>query len=218
MPLSRELITLKRIFFLLLASLTIMAGSAFVYIFNDAKRDQVSDLMYTVKVIRIYYELSFHQWELSLLSVGHRLMEIEDTGDRLAYANRALEVYQNELLAFGLADTTGQLMTFTGRRLNDSLPDLRLSEATRRSFDLTLERKGITLGESYYFENVSDWILPIRVPIRNDQNEIIAVNTSAINCSSFAGGYGLILGGIVWVDSPYSSISRFHFCFMLHAD
>ncbi|MDW3193307.1 MAG: ATP-binding protein [Cytophagales bacterium] len=161
-----------------------MASSAFVYIFSDAKRDQVSDLMYTVKVIRSYYELSFHQWELSLLSVGNRLMEIDDPGERLAYANRALEVYQKELLAFGLADTSGQVLTFTGRRLNDTLPDLRSSEDTRRSFDLTLERDGITLGESYYFENVADWILPIRVPIRNDQNEIIAVNTSAIDYSS----------------------------------
>lgn len=161
-----------------------MAGSAFVYIFRDAKRDQVSDLMYTTKVIRSYYELSFHQWELSLLSVGNRLIEIEDPAERLAYANQALEVYQKELLAFGLADTTGQVLTFTGRRLNDTLPDLRSSEATKRSFDLTLQREGITLGESYYFENVADWILPIRVPIRNDQNEIIAVNTSAIDYSS----------------------------------
>lgn len=161
-----------------------MAGSAFVYIFSDAKRDQVSDLMYSAKVIRSYYELSFHQWELSLLSVGNRLMEIEDPAERLAYANKALEVYQKELLAFGLADTTGQVLTFTGRRVNDTLPNLRMSEDTRRSFDLTLASEGITLGESYYFENVSDWILPIRVPIRNDQEEIIAVNTSAINYSS----------------------------------
>lgn len=161
-----------------------MAGSVFVYIFGDAKRDQVSDLMYTAKVIRSYYELSFHQWELSLLSVGNRLMEIDDPAERLNYANQALEVYEKELLAFGFADTSGQVLTFTGRRLNDSLPNLRMSEDTRRSFDLTLDRRGISLGESYYFENVTDWILPIRVPIRNDLDEIVAVNTSAIDYSS----------------------------------
>ncbi len=161
-----------------------MAGSVFVYIFGDAKRDQVSDLMYAAKVIQSYYELSFHQWELSLLSVGNRMLEIDDPGARLDYANEALEVYEKELLAFGFADTSGQVLTFTGRRLNDSLPNLRMSEDTRRSFDLALERRGISLGESYYFENVADWILPIRVPIRNDQNEIVAVNTSAIDYSS----------------------------------
>lgn len=161
-----------------------MAGSAFVYIFSDTKRDQVIDLIYTAKVIQSYYELSFHQWELSLLSVGNRLMEIGDPAERLAFANQALEVYEKELLAFGFADTTGQILTFTGRRLNDTLPNLRLSDDTRRSFDFSLENRGISVGESYYFENVSDWILPIRVPIRNDEDEIVAVNTSAIAYSS----------------------------------
>lgn len=184
MPLTREIRTLRRIFLLLLASLTIMAGSVFIYIFGDAKRDQVSDLTYTAKVIQSYYELSFHQWELSLLSVGNRMMEISDPAERLDYANQALEVYEKELLAFGFADTSGQVLTFTGRRLKDTLPNLRMSEDTRRSFDLTLKKRGISLGESYYFENVADWILPIRVPIRNDQDEIVAVNTSAIDYSS----------------------------------
>lgn len=184
MPLPKEINTLRRIFFLLLASLTIMAGSAFFYIFNDTRRDQISDLIYTARVIQSYYELSFHQWELSLVSVGNRLMEIDDPQERLAYANRALEVYEKELLAFGLADTSGQVLTFTGRLVNDTLPNLKMSERTRRSFELTLNRPGVSLGENYYFENVSDWILPIRVPIRNDLGDIIAVNTSAIDYST----------------------------------
>ncbi len=184
LPRTKEINTLRRIFFLLLTCLTIMAGSGFAYIFKDTKRDQVSDLSYTAKVIHSYYELSFRQWELSLLSVGDRLMEIEDPAERLAYANKALKVYEKQLLAFGYADTSGQLLTFTGRRLNDTLPNLKLSPSTRRSFELTLQREGISVGESYYFENVSDWILPIRVPIRNNQGEIVAVNTSAINYSS----------------------------------
>lgn len=179
----KEIRSLKRIFLLLIVSLSIMAGSAFLYIFNDSKRDQINDLINTAKVIESYYHLSFHQWELSLLSVGKRLAEIDDDSLRLAFANEALKVYEKELLAFGFADTSGQVVTFTGRLVNDSLPNLKKSELTRRSFELTLQRDGITLGENYYFENVSDWILPIRVPIKDSEGHIVAVNTSAIDYS-----------------------------------
>ncbi|MEQ9007972.1 MAG: PDC sensor domain-containing protein, partial [Ekhidna sp.] len=144
--------------------MTTLAGAAFLYILEDAKRDRINDLANTAKVIESYYELSFHQWELSLLSLGIRLVEIEDPQERLDYANRALEVYKKELLAFGLADPDGQVITFTGRLVNDSLPNLSLSERTRRSFESSLKKGGLTLGECYYFQNVSDWILPIRVP------------------------------------------------------
>ena len=180
----REIRSLKRIFLLLIVSLSIMAGSAFLYIFNDAQRDQINDITYTAQVIESYYDLSFHQWELSLISVGNRLAEIDDDSARLAFANQALEVYEKELLAFGFADTSGQVRTFTGRLVNDTLPNLKNSERTRRSFELALQREGITLGENYYFENVSDWILPIRVPIRDRDGNIVAVNTSAIDYST----------------------------------
>ena len=155
--------------------------AAFIYVYNDSKRDRVNDLLYTAKVIKSYYELSFNQWELSLLSVGNRMVEIADPQERLDYANKALEVYEDELLAFGFADTSGKVLTFPGNAVNASLPNLSDSENTKRSFDLSLDRKGITLGESYFFDNVGDWILPIRVPILNSENEIVAVNTSAID-------------------------------------
>ncbi|MEP1032253.1 ATP-binding protein [Ekhidna sp.] len=179
-----EIKSLRRIFFLLIVSLTTLAGAAFLYILNDTKRDRINDLTYTAKVIKSYYELSFHQWELSLISLGNRLAEIDEPQTRLDYANQALEVYEKELLAFGFADPTGQVITFTGRSVNDSLPNLALSEKTRRSFEYALGNGGLTLGECYYFENVSDWILPIRVPIYNEDGEIVAVNTSAIRYSS----------------------------------
>jgi PAS domain S-box-containing protein len=164
--------------------MTTLAGAAFLYILDDAKRDRINELTNTAKVIESYYELSFHQWELSLLSLGNRLIEIEDPQERLDYANRALEVYEKELLAFGLADPDGQVITFTGRLVNDSLPNLSLSERTRRSFESALDKEGLSLGECYYFENVEDWILPIRVPIRDDKGEVVAVNTSAIDYST----------------------------------
>lgn len=151
----------------------------------DVKQDRIRDLTYTASVLKSYYQLSFYQWELSLVSVGERLLSI--TGDdkeikRTQFANDALVAYQ-ELLAFGLSDTEGQLMTFSGSNPGDSLPNLMRSENSRRSFKQARNSYGLSIGEVYYFDNVKDWILPIRVAIRNDNDEVLAVNTSAIRYS-----------------------------------
>lgn len=176
--------TVLRNIFVLVYIITTIAGIAMGYfIFKDVKHDLYKDISHTSTVIRSYYELSFKQWELSLFSVGRRISEINGDNqkqERLNYANTALEGYDH-LLAFGYADTTGQVLVFTGLSVNDSLPHLMNSENSRRSFLHSKKSKGLTIGEVYFFPLVNDWILPIRVPIRNDKGQLIAVNTSAIN-------------------------------------
>ncbi|GAB4230177.1 MAG: hypothetical protein Tsb0034_01960 [Ekhidna sp.] len=181
---GKELVSLKRIFFLLVITLTISLAGAFVYIYIDTRQDRINDLSYTASVIREYYELSFHQWELSLISVGKRLSEIEAYDQQMAYAEQALSIYEKELLAFGFARPDGQVILYKGTTPANNLPNLMSSPQTRRSFELTKERDHITLGECYYFINVNDWILPIRVGIKDADGNLIAVNTSAIDYSS----------------------------------
>lgn len=178
---GNELESLRRIFLLLVISLSVLLATALIYIIRDTRSDRIRDLQYTSSVINGYFELGFQQWELSLLSVGNRLIEIEDDQQRLDYANKAVGIYERELLAFGFAKPDGQVITFTGRPLNDTLPNLMASDLTRRSFEIALSRDHISLGESYYFQNVEDWILPIRVPIKDENGAIVAVNTSAVN-------------------------------------
>lgn len=184
MQLTKEINTLRRIFLLLLVSLTIMTGSALIYIYKDTKRDQISDLSNTVHVIKSYYELSFHQWELTLLSVGNRLSEIADAEERICYANAALKIYEDQLLVFGFSDTTGRVLTYARGNAKDTLLNFKDYAATRRSFELALSKEGATVGESYYFSNDLDWILPIRVPIRNEFGDILAVSSFGVNYST----------------------------------
>ncbi len=181
---GKELASLKRFFFLLVITLTICLLGAYVYINNDTRQDRIRDIAYTASVIKEYYELSFHQWELSLLSIGRRLVEIESDAERYDYAGEALKVYEKELLAFGLAQPDGQVIMFKGVFPTNSLPNLVESDQTRRSFELTKKGRSIAVGECYYFSYVEDWILPIRVPIYDEQDSLVAVNTSAIDYSS----------------------------------
>lgn len=181
---------------------------SFSYIYKDTKRDQINDLAYKSSVIKKFYELSFQQWELSLLSVGNRLTEIESDSLKLQYVRKALKLYEDDLLAFGFAEPDGQVIIFSGNDYRGSFPNLSTTPQTSRSFEDALQKKGISLGEVYFFDNVQDWILPIRVPIRDENDSIVAVNTSAIDYSSVVedlGSFGFTDCSIHLINPKYKT-------------
>lgn len=162
--------------------LTLIAIGIGAWIWLGIKEQRVKDLHYTNSVITRYYELGFNQWRNTLLTLGDRLIEVEGNNRdsvRLEIVNSAIKNY-DELLAFGLASPDGRVMTFSNSSLNDSLPNLMLSNNSRRSFLKAKETKNMSIGEVYYFDNVNDWILPLRVPIRDANDSLIAVNTTAL--------------------------------------
>ena len=179
---SRKRSVLPVVFGVIFVALTTFATGVVGWVWYDIKEDRYTDLSNTAAILERYYELTFRHRELSLLSVGLRLLEIEGEdykAKRLQFANEALEIY-DELLAIGFVDTTGQIITLTGSSPEDTLPNLVQRPETRRSFLEAKKSEGVTIGESYYFDVVDDWIIPIRVPIRDRSGKLLAVNTSAI--------------------------------------
>ncbi len=174
---------IKRIFIITLLFITSFAIATGYWIWENVKNERYADLTSTALFLNSYYELSFYQRELGLRSIGERMLSIkgkDEQAQRLDVALSALNVH-NEFLAIGLVDTTGQLITFTGALQQDNLPNLAKSEKTRRTFEQVKRASGIVIGEVYYFDEISNWILPIRVPIKNAKGELIAINTSAIS-------------------------------------
>ncbi|MFT5569506.1 MAG: PAS domain S-box-containing protein [Cyclobacteriaceae bacterium] len=170
------------IFPIIIIALTIMIIALGRWIWVDARHDRIDDLSNTASLLDRYYDLTFKQRQLSLLSVGQRLSEIsgeDHKKQRQKIADNALKLY-DDLSAIGFADTTGQLMTLTGYDINDELPNLGQMIETRRTFEEAKRSDRMIIGEVYYFDRVNDWILPIRVPIKNEANELIAVNTSGV--------------------------------------
>jgi hypothetical protein len=104
------------IFPIIIIALTIMIIALGRWIWVDARHDRIDDLSNTASLLDRYYDLTFKQRQLSLLSVGQRLSEIsgeDHKKQRQKIADNALKLY-DDLSAIGFADTTGQLMTLTG--------------------------------------------------------------------------------------------------------
>lgn len=153
------------------------------WLYRDTQEKLFVDLSHTISVIDQYYKQSFYHRELNLTSVGYRLLDIESPDQdslRLLLAMKYL-VYNTELRAFGLANTSGQLTTFTGQKHGVPNPNLMDFERSRRSFIEATKADGLVIGEVYFFEPINEWMLPIRVPLRNREDELLGVNTSAIS-------------------------------------
>lgn len=170
------------VFKVIAITITLIAIAISIKLWDDIKISRVNDLNYTNSVIKRYYELSFNQWRNTLLSLGQRQLEIQGVhrdSIRQVISKSAIKNYK-ELMAFGLAAPDGQVISFSSGNVTDSLPNLMESKNSRRSFIKAKEAKVLSIGEAYYFPNVADWILPLRVPIRNENDELIAVNTTAM--------------------------------------
>ena len=96
-----------------------------------------------------------------------------------------LEVINNAVSTYIPNSTISQFnQADSGFKVN-----LAQSPQSRRSFLQAKQADGLSLGEVYYFDPINDWILPIRVPIRNDSGTLIALNTSAVAYENFIEQY-----------------------------
>lgn len=155
-------------------------------IWFEVKDDRYRDMAYSSIIIDNYFGLSFQQRDISLRILGNRMLEIEGPerdSIRFSLIAEALNNYR-DMLAIGLADTTGQIITFTGDSTSQNLHNLTDSSRSRRSFLAAKSAQQLLIGEAYYFERVNDWIVPIRVPLRDNEGNLLALNTAAVSIDS----------------------------------
>ena len=104
-----------RTFLLVLLGLTTLSMAIGLWIWQDVKNDRFEDLHKTAVFLNNFYELTFLQRELGLISVGERMLAIngpDQVQERLSVAMNAISAH-TEFMAIGLVDTSGQLITFT---------------------------------------------------------------------------------------------------------
>lgn len=169
----------------LIGSITICTIIGFIigdWLYRDTESKLFTELRHTASVLTQYYKQAYYYRELNLTSIGYRLLDIKGANQdslRLALARRYLD-YNTELSAFGLADPSGQLITFTGHKAGVPDPNLMVSDQSRRSFLEVTKADGLVIGEVYFFKELNKWILPIRIPLRDRQDNLKGVNTCAI--------------------------------------
>ena len=92
------------------------------------------------------------------------------------------------IAGYGLAKTDGQLVLISGVEKYDGLPNLLDNEATAQSFERAMDSGFLQTGPPYYMQQLDQWVIPIRVGLKDSLDLLIAVMTAGLKIS----GEGLI--------------------------
>ncbi|MCU7891314.1 MAG: PDC sensor domain-containing protein [Candidatus Thiodiazotropha sp. (ex Ustalcina ferruginea)] len=87
-------------------------------------------------------------------------------------------------IAYGLATTSGDLVITSSNLNPKTLPNILHNPQSEESFRKALLRDNLTLGRTYYYEPLEDWIIPLRYAVRNKEGVPVAVVTTAISLTS----------------------------------
>lgn len=95
------------------------------------------------------------------------------------------------MAGFGLARADGQLLLVSTLPPGTSLPDLRASPESAASFDEAVAQDRLVWGRPYYMKALARWVVPLRVPVQDEQGQTLAVMTA---------GYGIFGGTAAWAN------------------
>ena len=122
--------------------------------------------------------------EMLLDLLGWQLLEqgnYRDNGQSAAILDAMLAV-NSGIVAFGLADASGQLVVVSSnlRQAPASLPNLLNQEESRDSFRYALSTDKMVLGRTYFMPALQEWVIPVRKRIVNAQGQAVAVMTAGL--------------------------------------
>lgn len=81
---------------------------------------------------------------------------------------------------FGLARPDGKLVLVNSAQDKSLLPNLATQESSRDSFRQTLSSYSMVVGRTYYLKAMSEWGIPIRKALRDNDGNVLAVMTAGI--------------------------------------
>jgi diguanylate cyclase (GGDEF)-like protein/PAS domain S-box-containing protein len=150
----------------------------FIWRFNLS--DTESTLRHISSTLAQAVKTTLNGHDLILQGLGKELVE---TGAlrRPEYGRELIERMKNidpGMAGFGLARPDGQLILVSGLNASRDLPNLMQRKESRESFKKAIEKRHLQTGRPYFFEALGNWVVPIRTPIRDQDERLVAVMTA----------------------------------------
>ena len=162
--------------FLMLLLLAAYVGLV-IYLWHNTLSKTRDDLSYTNSFLVQAVRTTLKEHELILRGMGSELLAVGalDNPDKgRKFINRMKKIDPG-IVGFGLARPDGQLVLVSGIGKGPHLPNLAKSLESRDSFREALASNHLRTGRAYFFKPLDDWVVPIRVTIRDDSGKVQAV-------------------------------------------
>ncbi len=150
------------------------------YLWHNTLTKTRNDLTYINSFLVQAVRTTLKEHEQFLRQLGKELLEVgtldyPENGRQLIEHIKQIEP---DMAGFGLALPNGQLILVSGVPEGKPLPNLETNPESRQSFLESLTTDHLRTGRAYFFKPLGDWVLPLRVAIRDDTGKVLAVMIS----------------------------------------
>jgi len=160
---------------------------------RETMHDVTSSLRYISSLLVQATRATFKSNELVLRGIGSELLRQgvlakPENGRVLIERMKAIDP---GMAGFGLARPDGQLVLVSGIKADVPLPNLMANPITSESFQKSVATKSFQTGRPYFMAQLKSWVIPIRVPLLDQDGNVLAVMTS---------GYNIDGGSAAWAN------------------
>ncbi len=160
-------------------------------LWNQSRATARKELVYITSMLAQSIRLTLTTNESILRGLGSELvaqgaLESPERGRALIERLKSIDP---GMAGFGLARLDGQLILVSGVAAGANLPNLLVSPATRESFELAVLSNRLVVGRPYLMASLSEWVIPLRVPILDANGQPVAMMTA---------GYRITGGTTAW--------------------
>lgn len=189
------------LFVLFVVLSSIMLAVIAVYRWQGMVKEAQAHHQARVSLIANASHSAFLYQEMLLEFIGRELLQDfqlseQDDAQHSPLLDHLLQV-NTSITAFGLALPNGQLVRISSNGDIENLPNLLLSDASRDSFLHALRSPKMVLGRTYFMPALSEWVIPLRKALRNEQGDVIAVMTAGVHLDRASDVFSRPLNGKV---------------------
>jgi hypothetical protein len=167
--------------YLFIVLFSITAAGAFLYLkWLDIKHAAGTEQTYANNLVSNSMETLLRKNETMLKILGLRLVELLESGQTQA-AQLVIDsvLTQNkELAGVGLVNPQGDLILTSSNLDRSALPNLLSLPESAETFKHALNSEGLVMGRTYFMTALSEWLMPVRVPIFDNMGNVVAVMTT----------------------------------------
>lgn len=176
MSFAQHTIPLRNLYRFLMLTLIVVYLGFVAYLWHHTLGKTRNELNYINSYLVQAVRTTLKNHELILRGLGGELLTegaLKDPakGQRLLARMKKIDP---GMVGFGLARPDGQLILVSGVD-NQSLPNLLQNPASAHSFHEALESKHLRTGRPYFFKLLGEWVVPVRVAIRDSHGRVRAV-------------------------------------------
>jgi len=167
--------------YLFIVCFSIISAGAFLYLkWADIKHVAGAEQTYANNLVSNSMESLLRKNETMLQVLGERLVEVlqlNQSSEAQALIDSVLS-HNKELAGVGLANPQGDLILTSLNIDRHNLPNLLTTTQTTKTFKQALSSHHLIMGRTYYMKALDEWLIPIRIAIRDKSNQVVAVMTA----------------------------------------